>query len=211
MGLHYSTPTSTVVPIPSSTEPPYDLVNPKSEIKYVSTIGSSKSTSLSPLSQDSPDQRDYKRVNHFKQYLKEIQSLGSPLKDQDLPRSVKQEIKQNPSQKQEILRKHSIKRADSMSPEWVPNFTVEEEQLLIFQFEEFSKAYDVISDMQNIKSFLIYPYVLCKLCDSNGIVIKDNVRDYGCSMSMIKMVHHESICKKVYQYIGWEFTPWEFK
>lgn len=210
MGLFYSTPEPSPGPSP--------------------TMNRSTSTSTSTATQPSIT---CKRIQHFREWLTRFQGhacdsdkpipedivneirkklcSSSPLKDRDTltPNSIKRWLKDHIDMSNIYQdRIHEILRLCSPDGvDWVPNFTKQQQSLLIVEFEKFSNAYDIICPYPTC--FMVYTYLIVKLCDTNGITVQDRMQQYCKPKNMQKLVHFEDVCKNVYQYLGWEFKPWK--
>lgn len=83
---------------------------------------------------------------------------------------------------------------------------------LELRFREFSAKYNEVvtpttPTTPTQRAFIPYPYLLCKLCESIGITVPITVRT-SMEPSLRKLIHYESVCKKVYDALNWKFIGW---
>ena len=173
----------------------------------------------------------YKRINHFKQYLNRFQGInGEPIPDNVIQciakecskecskmklkddrdtltyQVVKRMLKQNGYSKYYDFINDIIRQLGGR----VANFTPEEVNKLSDDFEKLSLAFDaLVPEFEGRTGFLNYGYVVCKLCDRNGITVPICVRNNMVPKRIEKMMNNEKICKRLYEYNGWNFIPWE--
>ena len=163
--------------------------------------------------------QSYKRINHFNEWISQIQAKESTDIPEEVFEKIVQEIKKEKIEDttklsyhkmREILKKlkqnryyeHSfyiIYRLNGMQP---PNFSPELEEKLRIMFKEIQGPF-LKHCPKNRKNFLSYSYVLYKFCQ---LLDKDELlKHFSLLKSREKLHVQDQIWKKICEEVNWEF------
>lgn len=163
--------------------------------------------------------QSYKRINHFNEWISQIQAKESTDIPEEIFEKIVQEIKKEKIEDttklsyhkmREILKKlkqnryyeHSfyiIYRLNGMQP---PNFSPELEEKLRNMFKEIQGPF-LKHCPKNRKNFLSYSYVLYKFCQ---LLDKDELlKHFNLLKSREKLHIQDQIWKKICEEVNWEF------
>lgn len=163
--------------------------------------------------------QSYKRINHFNEWISQIQAKESTDIPEEVFERIVQEIKKEKIEDttklsyhkmREILKKlkqnryyeHSfyiIYRLNGLQP---PNFSPELEEKLRNMFKEIQAPF-LKHCPKNRKNFLSYSYVLYKFCE---LLEKDELlKHFSLLKSREKLHVQDQIWKKICEEVNWEF------
>jgi hypothetical protein len=167
--------------------------------------------------QDNP----YKRINHFNEWLVQIQGRETTDINNDVYQSIISEIKKNKElsndlslltnkQLKKILRKLNlnkyyehipfiINKLNSLPP---PNISREHEEKFRSMFKEIQEPFALYCPKDR-KNFLSYSYVLHKFCEL--LELDELIVFFPLLKSRQKLKEHDYIWKKICQFLKWEF------
>jgi uncharacterized Zn finger protein (UPF0148 family) len=163
--------------------------------------------------------QSYKRINHFNEWISQIQAKESTDIPEEIFEKIVQEIKKEKMKEpvnisyhkmREILKKlqqnkyyehiyYIIYRLNGTSP---PNFSPELEEKLRNMFKEIQGPF-LKHCPKNRKNFLSYSYVLFKFCQ---LLEKDEfLKHFSLLKSREKLHVQDQIWKKICEEVNWEF------
>jgi hypothetical protein len=167
--------------------------------------------------QDNP----YKRINHFNEWLVQIQGRETTDINNEVYQSIINEIKKNKElsndlslltnkQLKKILRKLNlnkyyehipfiINKLNSLPP---PNISREHEEKFRSMFKEIQEPFTLYCPKDR-KNFLSYSYVLHKFCEL--LELDELIVFFPLLKSRQKLKEHDYIWKKICQFLKWEF------
>ena len=165
----------------------------------------------------------YKRINHFNEWLSQIQGKETTEIPDEIFTSIKKEISKSkikklselvPNKMRKILKKlglnryyehipHIINRINGIPP---PNFSRETEEIFRNMFRDIQEPFKLYKP-KNRKNFLSYSYVLNKFCRITGF--NEFVKCFPLLKSREKLQQQDEIWKKICIHLGWAFHPSE--
>lgn len=96
---------------------------------------------------------------------------------------------------------HIINKLNNISP---PRITREQDELLCIMFEMIQIPFNLFCP-ETRTNFLGYSYVLYKFCEL--LELDDILKCFPLHKSDLKIKEHDSIWKKICNYLKWEFIP----
>jgi hypothetical protein len=167
--------------------------------------------------QDNP----YKRINHFNEWLVQIQGRETTDIDAEVYQNIINEIKKNKElsndlglltnkQLKKILRKLNLNKYYEHIPFIInklnrlppPNISREHEEKFRSMFKEIQEPFALYCP-KNRKNFLSYSYVLHKFCEL--LELDELISFFPLLKSRQKLKEHDLIWKKICQYLKWEY------
>jgi hypothetical protein len=167
--------------------------------------------------QDNP----YKRINHFNEWLVQIQGRETTDINNEVYQSIITEIKKNKElscdlslltnkQLKKILRKLNLNKYYEHIPFIInklnglppPNISREHEEKFRAMFKEIQEPFTLYCPKDR-KNFLSYSYVLHKFCEL--LELDELIVFFPLLKSRQKLKEHDYIWKKICQFLKWEF------
>lgn len=170
-----------------------------------------------------PDKKTYayKRINHFNEWLSQVQGKESTHIPDDIYDDILKELQKNrftdlskldQEKIQNILKKlglskykehtmHIINKLTGIPP---PNFPREIEDKLKIMFKETQEPY-AAHKLPERKNFLSYSYILHKFCQL--LELDEYLKYFKLLKSTEKLRNQDKIWKKICEDLEWEFIP----
>jgi hypothetical protein len=167
--------------------------------------------------QDNP----YKRINHFNEWLVQIQGRETTDINNEVYQCIINEIKKNKElsndlsllknkQLKKILRKLNLNKYYEHIPFIInklnglppPNISRDHEEKFRIMFKEIQEPFSLYCPKDR-KNFLSYSYVLHKFCEL--LELDELIVFFPLLKSRQKLKEHDIIWKKICQYLKWEY------
>ena len=162
----------------------------------------------------------YQRVNHFKEWLKQIQAKENTEIPESVIDGVQAELKKmrispedvTHSKVRAILKKinmaryyenivYIIHRISGVPP---PTITFESEQELVRLFKQIEEPFQQYKDKER-KNILRYSYILCKLCEL--LELDEILHCFKLLKNRDKLIRQDVLWKQICVHNRWQFIP----